>query len=828
MRLKLLVGAILASTLSAFGQVTINSFDNMRPDTAFMFLKEGSSVIVATADTLDRVGGSGASLQMGITLASTHSWGTYAMIGEDYATPQDWSANDSLSFWMKVTKAPATPANIVFRVHLIDQAEVGGADEELIYEHPTLLDNVNTDWVNVKVPLVARPTTGVENPDTTGFIHAPTSWGMPANNSILDPDKIVGWRFVAVSTTIDADSLEVKFDNFQRIGHRAIPIVLFTGKDFMSYYSTWAWGASSITVVPGVSFDPKGNAIKWVQGDEWSNGWTGWGGDIAPPFDLGGAWMIDSVKFYMKCDTGTGAMRVQFESPNGKRGTVFQPIADTAWHFYSFPLRDMVVQDNAADFDSTNITVFGIMAEASGKVGKTIYLTNIWTGNPVIHDQPPSAPTDIQAFGASYVNSVSWTDTPGLTTGKYNVFFSEHPWTDAADSSVEDVPPYDIPAGTGFAQHVLRAAKTDQNVTYYYGVNVKDSWGNVSPATVMSTAVTSLAKGVPTISKVAPTSFVADGDLSEWAAITPIDLSKDQGTAHQATNTVITNDADLSVKAYIALDADNLYVAFDVTDDVVSVDTTGTDYLQDCPDLFIGLYDWRTKHHHGYTGGATPDYHLRFSLNRLRIDNDGGAIVLVPGVNYIWKQKDLLPGYTVEAKIPFTMLAAALPARHDVPFVWKEGMRIPIDFSINDNDTPGDNTAREGILCYSLLNNDNSWSDQFYWTYTWIGDVMNTAVPGQSGTTPLVYELQQNYPNPFNPSTMISYSLAKATPVTVKVYDVLGREIATLVNGQVQSAGAHQTMFNAGVYHGGLASGVYFYRIEAGSFHDVKKMMLVK
>ncbi len=823
MRLKFLLVVLIATTTSLFAQTTIDSFDTPRPDTVYQNLKEGATVNIFTSDTLDRVSGSGAAVKEEIMLASTHSWGTYAMIGMDFAATQDWSSSDSLSFWMKVTRAPATPANIVFRLHLIDQIESGGTKEELIYEHPTLLDAVTGGWVNIRIPLTARPTTGVELPDTTGFIHAPTSWSMPTNNSILDMDKIIGFRLVAVSTTIDADSMTVMYDNFTRFGHRVSPLVMFTGKDFMSSFTSWTWGNSALSVVPGASFVPNGSAMKWIQGD----GWTGWGGDIAPVFDLGGAWSVDSLKFYMKCDTGVGPLRAQFESASGKRGTVFQPIADTLWHSYALPLRAMVVQDGALNFDSSMINKFGIMAENSGKAGKVIYITNLWTGNPTIDAIPPSPPADILAYGSNYINLITWTDTPGEPGAKYNVYFSDKAWTDYTDPTVEDVPPYDTPTGTQLAQHILRAPKTDQNLTYYYGVTAKDAAGNLSTAGVMSTPVTSLAKGVPTISKVAPTSFVADGDLSEWSGITPIILSKESGTAHAATNTVITNDADLSVKAYIAFDASNLYVAFDVTDDVVSADTTGTDYQWDSPDLFIGLYDWRGKHHKGYTGGATPDYHLRFSINRIRIDNDGGANIITPGANYAWVQKGLLPGYNVEAKIPLTTLAAAIPSRHDVVFSFEEGMRIPIDFSINDNDAVGSNT-REGILCYSNLNNDNSWSDMFYWTHTWIGDRMTVNGVTPNGATPLVYTLEQNYPNPFNPSTMIRYNLAKATPVTVKVFDVLGREVATLVNGEVQSAGPHQAAFNSSNYRGGLSSGVYFYRIEAGTFHDVKKMALVK
>ncbi len=88
---------------------------------------------------------------------------------------------------------------------------------------------------------------------------------------------------------------------------------------------------------------------------------------------------------------------------------------------------------------------------------------------------------------------------------------------------------------------------------------------------------------------------------------------------------------------------------------------------------------------------------------------------------------------------------------------------------------------------------------------------------------PRNFELAQNYPNPFNPSTAISYQLPVASNVMLKVYDMLGREVATLVNAR-QEAGRYQIMFNAT----NLASGLYFYRLQAGNFVETKKMMLVK
>jgi hypothetical protein len=196
--------------------------------------------------------------------------------------------------------------------------------------------------------------------------------------------------------------------------------------------------------------------------------------------------------------------------------------------------------------------------------------------------------------------------------------------------------------------------------------------------------------------------------------------------------------------------------------------------------------------------------------------------------NYIWKKKPLAPGYTVEAKIPFTLLASMIPNRNDHVFVPIEGMRIPMDFAINDRDDLA-NSTRHAIMCYSTTTNDNSWQAMFYWTHTWIGNkwVPSGVVEQTSAEIPQHYELSQNYPNPFNPSTKIEYSLQKPGMVTLKVYDLLGREVTTLVN-TYQVAGSYSIQFNSNQNAVSVASGIYFYRIESGSFVASKKMILLK
>ena len=88
---------------------------------------------------------------------------------------------------------------------------------------------------------------------------------------------------------------------------------------------------------------------------------------------------------------------------------------------------------------------------------------------------------------------------------------------------------------------------------------------------------------------------------------------------------------------------------------------------------------------------------------------------------------------------------------------------------------------------------------------------------------PLVYSLEQNYPNPFNPATVIKYQIPKASNVKIIIFDILGKEVASLINGRVE-AGYHQVEFDGSNF----ASGLYLYKIVAEGFTDVKKMILVK
>ena len=97
-----------------------------------------------------------------------------------------------------------------------------------------------------------------------------------------------------------------------------------------------------------------------------------------------------------------------------------------------------------------------------------------------------------------------------------------------------------------------------------------------------------------------------------------------------------------------------------------------------------------------------------------------------------------------------------------------------------------------------------------------------------AGDLPIAFALAQNYPNPFNPATTIEYSVAKACPVEVAVFDASGRRVATLVSGIV-AQGVHKTVWSGKNDRGAsVASGVYFYRLTAGDFREIRKMILLR
>jgi phosphatidylserine/phosphatidylglycerophosphate/cardiolipin synthase-like enzyme len=119
----------------------------------------------------------------------------------------------------------------------------------------------------------------------------------------------------------------------------------------------------------------------------------------------------------------------------------------------------------------------------------------------------------------------------------------------------------------------------------------------------------------------------------------------------------------------------------------------------------------------------------------------------------------------------------------------------------------------------------NQYLQEFAARYYQFGgsDTIRVGVEASGATVPLAYNLEQNFPNPFNPKTVVSYQLPAVSEVRLVVYDLLGREVATLVNER-ESAGRYAVSFDPS----GVASGVYFYRLTAGGFSQTRRMILLR
>jgi hypothetical protein len=129
---------------------------------------------------------------------------------------------------------------------------------------------------------------------------------------------------------------------------------------------------------------------------------------------------------------------------------------------------------------------------------------------------------------------------------------------------------------------------------------------------------------------------------------------------------------------------------------------------------------------------------------------------------------------------------------------------------------------------YGYQVNQNNWNSvlqkRYLADYSTGSLLVVTGVKDKPAVAPKAVSLEQNYPNPFNPVTTIAFDLPSAANVSLKVYDILGRDMATIFNGERFAAGTHSVQFDASK----LPSGMYFFVLEAGSTVSVKKMVLLK
>jgi|GEM_PF-1776439 len=629
-----------------------------------------------------------------------------------------------------------------------------------------------------------------------------------------------------------------------------LPLVFFSGQvvpagqfSITGWWTSWEWQDLSAVIESGIGPRPGTHAIRWVQRDLWSGVlWV-----FQQKQDFRARFKSDTLKFKVLAPKRTSQILIEINNDKERAvGYTLAPTAgkfDSTWQQVSIPLKNFTVPFGKNPIDSTQINEVGIFTD-TGLDGIIVYLSDIWIGSPVMVEpdlEAPAAPQNITATfvddGKYYANMVKWDDVPGEEGEVYNVYASQKPITDVNAPEV-DLIGSNLAEGTsatGMPHYIFYPLK-DGAIPYYYAVTCKDAAGNIGAAGV-SEAISNNGKGIPTISLDPPALFAADGDLSEWGGVQPLILSPSKTNA--VAGSIFDDDNDLSATVYIAADAGFLYFAAEVTDNAFVTDTVGGNWYgkwdtQDAIVLYIGLYDLKTKKHTNANTAtlreAEPDYAFSLLKDKMWVrtmDGDWDFTQLQKhgnGEYYFGKKDD--NHWVVEALISFDDIRFNKGGVLDGRFAPERGMTIPLDINFYDSDTPG---LVDGMLSFSPLFTggwDASWFSPSMWANTWIGDI-TIGVDEKPVQTVTQYSLEQNYPNPFNPTTQIRYSLEAPGMVNLKVFDVLGREVATLVH-KYQDAGQHVVDFNAAKIGNELSSGLYIYRLQAGSFVLEKKMLLIR
>jgi hypothetical protein len=269
------------------------------------------------------------------------------------------------------------------------------------------------------------------------------------------------------------------------------------------------------------------------------------------------------------------------------------------------------------------------------------------------------------------------------------------------------------------------------------------------------------------------------------------------------------------------------------TSSLVTGNVYAADYADPTPaDLTTAISDMGTAYTDA-AGRTTPDFTELYT-------GDVTGQTLLPGL-YKWSTGVLVSagGVTISgtaSDVWIFQIAGTLTVNNGAIVTLAGGAKESnIFWQVADKTTLGTTAAMKGIiLCKTLIEMQTGATlngRALAQTAVTFDANAVTQPPGvtvvENGLAAHKLALLQNYPNPFNPSTKIQYDLEKASQVSLKVYNSLGHKVVTLVNGR-EEAGSHIVPFNTQKGALNLSNGVYFYRLEAGSFVSMKKLIIMK
>jgi endo-1,4-beta-xylanase len=332
-----------------------------------------------------------------------------------------------------------------------------------------------------------------------------------------------------------------------------------------------------------------------------------------------------------------------------------------------------------------------------------------------------------------------------------------------------------------------------------------NTWQNASlfGTAILATRENSSILDIP-ITDTEPT---IDGVMEEgegWENANVISNERFEGDPEPTPDTTLGLWNDHYTQAWVMWDENNFYVFVKITDDTL-LTTSANPWENDCVELFFDGNNAKT------TTYDTDDQQWRYVFgedNTNSPQGDGRG-------EYMTLQTET--GWNLELKIPQDSLFQTTSGQIMFNLVEDTEIGFEISNADRDNDAQGRSHVR-----HWWTNDGNTWQNS---------SLFGTAIltSGSVGVDekylPIAtnFKLEQNYPNPFNPTTNITYSIVKSDKVKLAVYNILGNEVAVLVDG-TKAIGTYTVSFDAL----NLPSGVYFYKLETGNKLLVKKMMLLK
>ncbi|MDE2730078.1 MAG: T9SS type A sorting domain-containing protein [Bacteroidota bacterium] len=515
------------------------------------------------------------------------------------------------------------------------------------------------------------------------------------------------------------------------------------------------------------------------------------------------------------------------------------------------------------EFEWSNVQNIGFFWD-NNTGGGPVRVDDVYIGAPgldlSIATNPPSAMSGVMFEAITGGNRISWMHNPEYSA--YNVYASTNEFTASTDLRsdpdillVASVPHTADSFAVVHRVEVLHPSLAEQPLYYavtslsVFGVENTDISGSSgmvnNPELPVQAYITELTDSEAEMLFTDLSANNASGEgFPDWLMPFVVDSTHSK----QADAGLPDNDEDLSAKVWAGYSTDNeLFIYAEVTDDVITLAPSAVPpsdaWQHDSIEFGWGNYDVRdaggtifagsphqdmergdfadyqfriSGHGDGTKAGTTPYAFVGWSIDA--VPQGGGAVYDVLETN------GMVTGWRVLALFPLDAIQNTDQGDAVVPPPTGTDFRvIPFNIALND----GDGANRDAQIQWSIKGNAGSqwWNTPAQW--------MSVAMSGRLTVTgvddveplPESIALEQNYPNPFNPVTSIQFALPATEKVTLRVFDLLGRPVAILLDGQTLSAGAHTVRFDGR----NLASGQYIYRLEAGgAYVESRRMTLIK